>query len=61
MGSSKKKKKAKSSSDKNEIAKLRRENARLKAKLEKSEKLIEIQKKMAQIIDDLNSKEKPSE
>jgi transposase-like protein len=62
LGSSKKKKKKTPNNDyKNENERLKRQVARLEAKLEKSEKLIEIQKKMAKIIEDLNSGENASE
>jgi len=57
------KKKTTTSSDKNEIDRLKRENARLKATIEKKDYIIEAQKKMNEIIENLakTPKEPPLE
>ncbi len=63
MGS-KSKKASRSVDTKNELARLQRENIRLKAQLEKAHKLLEIQKKMAEFVESWEKKssaENPSE
>jgi transposase-like protein len=57
------KKKTTSNSEKNELARLKRENARLKATIEKKDYIIEAQKKMNEIIENLakTPKEPPLE
>ena len=57
------KKKSTTSSDKNEIARLKRKVARLEATIEKKDYIIEAQKKMNEIIENLakTPKEPPSE
>ena len=61
MGSSKKK--TKSKADKNELARLKRRIARLEATIEKKDYIIEAQKKMSEILDNLSktSEEPPVE
>ena len=61
MGNSKKKKK--SNTDKNEIARLKRKVARLEATIERKDYVIEAQKKMSEILNHLDktNKEEPSE
>lgn len=52
MGNAKKKKK--SSADKNELARLKRKIARLEATIERKDYIIEAQKKMREILDNLS-------